>query len=59
MIVLGDAAHPFLPHSGQGTNQGIEDAAVLAVALQVAGKSDTPLALRVTEKLRCAPRPDT
>lgn len=56
IIVLGDAAHPFLPHSGQGTNQGIEDAAVLAVALQVAGKSDTLLALRVTEKLRCAAR---
>nr|L7WR46.1 RecName: Full=FAD-dependent monooxygenase notI'; AltName: Full=Notoamide biosynthesis cluster protein I' [Aspergillus versicolor]AGC83580.1 FAD monooxygenase [Aspergillus versicolor] len=52
MIVLGDAAHPFLPHAGQGANQGIEDAAVLALCLQIAGKDDVPLALRVTEKLR-------
>ncbi|BCS21601.1 FAD-dependent oxidoreductase [Aspergillus puulaauensis] len=52
MIVLGDAAHPFLPHAGQGANQGIEDAAVLALCLQITSKDDVPLALRVTEKLR-------
>lgn len=30
ITVLGDAAHPMLPHAGQGTNQAIEDAYVLS-----------------------------
>ncbi|CAG8909344.1 unnamed protein product [Penicillium egyptiacum] len=52
MIVIGDAAHPFLPHTGQGANQSIEDAAVVAICLELAGRDRIPLALRVTEKLR-------
>ncbi|QQK46638.1 TqaE [Penicillium digitatum] len=61
MAVIGDAAHQFLPHTGQGANQAIEDAAVVAVCLRLASlskdsrtpKSDgVPLALRVMEKLR-------
>ena len=32
-VLLGDAAHAMLPHLGQGANQTIEDAAVLAVEL--------------------------
>ena len=52
MIVVGDAAHSFLPYAGQGGNQAIEDAAVLAICLELAGKRDVPLALRVMEKLR-------
>jgi salicylate hydroxylase len=34
LALLGDAAHPMLPHLGQGANQGIEDGTALAVLLQ-------------------------
>ncbi|KAI9732767.1 MAG: hypothetical protein M1834_003705 [Cirrosporium novae-zelandiae] len=33
LAVIGDAAHPFLPHQGQGGGIAIEDAASLAVVL--------------------------
>jgi salicylate hydroxylase len=33
VTLLGDAAHAMLPHYGQGANQSIEDAAVLATEL--------------------------
>nr|ADM34135.1 FAD binding domain protein [Aspergillus sp. MF297-2] len=52
MIVIGDAAHSFLPYAGQGGNQAIEDAAVLGICLELAGTPNVPLALRVVEKLR-------
>ncbi|GME65424.1 FAD binding domain-containing protein [Neofusicoccum parvum] len=52
MMLIGDAAHPFLPTSGQGAGQAIEDAAVLAIALELAGKENVRLALRATEKIR-------
>ncbi|KAH8427321.1 FAD-dependent oxidoreductase [Aspergillus melleus] len=51
MVVIGDAAHSFLPYAGQGGNQGIEDAAVLAICLERSG-GDVPLALRAMEKIR-------
>jgi salicylate hydroxylase len=41
-VLLGDAAHAMLPHQGQGANQSIEDAVVLAREL-VADPGD-PLA---------------
>ena len=33
LALLGDAAHPFTPHQGQGAGMAIEDAASLAVML--------------------------
>lgn len=52
MILLGDAAHPFLPNTGQGANQSIEDGATVAICLKLAGKSGVTTGLRVAERLR-------
>ena len=34
VTLLGDAAHPMLPHVGQGVNQAIEDSVTLAMLLK-------------------------
>ncbi|KAK4986152.1 hypothetical protein LTR50_005524 [Elasticomyces elasticus] len=47
LVLLGDAAHPFLPHQGQGGGQAIEDAASLAVMLS----KDTPAA-EIPERIK-------
>ncbi|RHZ54870.1 FAD-dependent oxidoreductase [Aspergillus thermomutatus] len=52
MIVIGDAAHALLPILGQGGSQAIEDAAAIAITLELAGKSNVPLALQIAEKIR-------
>ncbi|MFJ3877348.1 FAD-dependent monooxygenase [Streptomyces sp. NPDC090077] len=56
--LLGDAAHPMLPHHGQGANQAVEDAVALAVCLAEAapGAAGTTAALARYEALR---RPHT
>lgn len=40
LALLGDAAHPFLPHQGQGGGQAIEDAAAMAVVLPLGTQAD-------------------
>jgi 2-polyprenyl-6-methoxyphenol hydroxylase-like FAD-dependent oxidoreductase len=51
-IVIGDAAHPFLPVIGQGASQAIEDAAVVAISLELSGKNNVPLAFQIAEMIR-------
>jgi salicylate hydroxylase len=50
--LLGDAAHPMLPHLGQGANQSIEDGMALATILKNADRKTAPSALLAYERLR-------
>src|SRR5262245_41066328 len=50
VTLLGDAAHPMLPHAGQGAAQALEDAVELASALD--GEADPAAALRRYEAVR-------
>jgi salicylate hydroxylase len=52
LTLLGDAAHPMLPHLGQGANQSIEDGMALATILAQTDSSGVPAALLAYEKLR-------
>jgi salicylate hydroxylase len=52
LTLLGDAAHPMLPHLGQGANQSIEDGIALAIILSKTDNADVPAALLAYEKLR-------
>jgi len=53
LTLLGDAAHPMLPHLGQGVNQALEDAVTLATLLGAGISSDdVPRALATYEGLR-------
>ena len=45
LTLLGDAAHPMLPHLGQGANQSIEDGMTLAIILARANRDTAPAAL--------------
>jgi 2-polyprenyl-6-methoxyphenol hydroxylase-like FAD-dependent oxidoreductase len=38
--------------AGQGASQAIEDAAVLAITLELATKDNVPLGLKIAEKIR-------
>jgi salicylate hydroxylase len=53
LTLLGDAAHPMLPHLGQGANQSIEDGMALAALLAAAGDDPRP-ALQAYERIRRA-----
>lgn len=57
VLQLGDSAHTFLPSSGNGGTQAIEDAISFATCLQIAGKSSVPWAVKVHNKLRFAIHP--
>lgn len=52
VTLLGDAAHPMLPHTGQGAAQALEDA--VAIGLVLDGAPDIPSALRRYERVRSA-----
>jgi len=53
LTLLGDAAHPMLPHLGQGVNQAMEDAVALAELLGAcASPAGVPRALAAYEELR-------
>ncbi|PWY89450.1 FAD/NAD(P)-binding domain-containing protein [Aspergillus sclerotioniger CBS 115572] len=53
IVQIGDAAHTYVPASGNGATQGIEDAVSLATCLRMAGKTDEiPWALRIHNRLR-------
>src|SRR6185295_11515550 len=52
LTLLGDAAHPMLPHLGQGANQSIEDGMALATILAQVDTSRVPAALLAYERLR-------
>jgi salicylate hydroxylase len=52
LTLLGDAAHPMLPHMGQGANQAIEDAMALAILLRGVAAADAPAALLRYQALR-------
>jgi 2-polyprenyl-6-methoxyphenol hydroxylase-like FAD-dependent oxidoreductase len=53
LALLGDAAHPFLPHQGQGGGVAIEDAATLSVLLaRGTSPDDIPERLELYEKIR-------
>jgi 2-polyprenyl-6-methoxyphenol hydroxylase-like FAD-dependent oxidoreductase len=50
VTLLGDAAHPMLPHAGQGAAQALEDAVAIGRALE--GVVDVEQALRHYERVR-------
>jgi salicylate hydroxylase len=52
LTLLGDAAHPMLPHLGQGANQSIEDGMALATILARVDNASVPAALLAYERLR-------
>jgi len=53
LVLLGDAAHPFLPHQGQGGGQAIEDGVALAALLPLGTlPEDIPDRLPLYEECR-------
>lgn len=54
LTLLGDAAHPMLPHLGQGANQTIEDGVALSVLLEGRNSAEVPNVGKQYEKIRRA-----
>ena len=53
LVIIGDAAHPFLPHQGQGAGVAMEDAAALAVVLEKdVSAEEVPQRLKLWESIR-------
>ena len=51
-MTLGDSAHTFLPTSGSGATQAIEDAVTIASCLQLSGKDKVSTAVRAYATMR-------
>ena len=52
LTLLGDAAHPMLPHLGQGANQAVEDGMALAAILARTDRETAPAGLVAYDRLR-------
>ncbi|KAI0892785.1 FAD/NAD(P)-binding domain-containing protein [Annulohypoxylon nitens] len=52
VVLMGDAAHSFLPASGNGATQAMEDAVSLATCLQLGGKQNVTEAVRTHVRFR-------
>lgn len=52
VVQIGDAAHAFLPTSGNGATQAMEDGMTLATCLQLAGRAQAANATKAFNKLR-------
>lgn len=53
LVLIGDAAHPFLPHQGQGAGVAMEDGAALACVLpRGTAREDIPERLALWDKIR-------
>ena len=57
VVQIGDCAHSFLPTSGNGATQAMEDAVSIATCLQIGGKANIPLSVKTHINfrfIRCA-----
>ncbi|KAI1841598.1 hypothetical protein JX265_004672 [Neoarthrinium moseri] len=52
IVLIGDAAHPFLPTSIQGAAQAVEDGATIAACLDKSGKDNVTEGVRAYEAIR-------
>ncbi|KAF5572670.1 FAD binding domain-containing protein, partial [Fusarium pseudocircinatum] len=52
LTLVGDAAHPMLPHQGQGAAQGMEDGVALGIVLYGATKNDIQERLKTYTDIR-------
>lgn len=52
VIQIGDSAHSFLPASGNGATQAIEDGISLAACLNLGGKENVPQSVRTHIRFR-------
>ncbi|KAI1074374.1 hypothetical protein F5B20DRAFT_586388 [Whalleya microplaca] len=52
VVNIGDAAHSYMPTSGNGATQAMEDAVSLVTCLQIGGKDNIPQSVRAHVRFR-------
>lgn len=57
IVQVGDSVHSFLPSSGNGASQAMEDAITLATCLQLGGRNNVSIATKVYNKLQSVQPP--